>query len=115
MPVGMTATARARNVTAGHPAQLTLGVWGEGGVNVPRVRAYAHIEDADVPCEVSYFPFDTHTHSRRECRHDPRNNLLHSPLLADHLISSESEVPKTEEWSLLAYSAYLLRTLYLWL
>lgn len=81
VPVGMTATALARNVTAGHPAQLTLGG------NAPRVHAYAHIKDADILCEVSYFPSDTHTHSRGDCRHAARNNLLHSPLLADHLIS----------------------------
>lgn len=53
----MTATALARNVTAGHPAQLTLGG------NAPLERAYAHIKDADILCEVSYFPFDTLTHT----------------------------------------------------
>lgn len=84
VPVGMTATALARNVTAGHPAQLTLGG------NAPRVRTCMHIKDTAFSMEfLTSFLTHSHTptHNRGDCRHAARRNLLHSPLLADHLIS----------------------------
>ena len=100
VPAGVTVTTRARNVTAGHPTQLTTG-----GMCPMCMHTHEH---ADTLHEVSQHSFHMHAHILWDYKHATRNNLLHSLLLADHLISFGLEVPKTEE--LVSCSKYLPQT-----
>lgn len=75
MPDGVTVSTRARNVTAGHPAQLT------SGGNVTHVFTYAHMKDTDILHKVST-ALCTHSHTYPwGYKHASRNNLLHATLI----------------------------------
>lgn len=72
VPAGVTVTTRARNVTAGHPTQLTTG-----GMCPTRMHTHTWKHTDIVHTR-------TRTHTLGDYKHATRNNLPHSTLLADH-------------------------------